>query len=141
MDRKCALCGKPLDVFNNSGICDECKNGKFEYNEKVKNYNNINNIDQEKSLDIILTIFAFVGIVNPVFLIIGLILGKSSLKNGNEIKGYKLLKAVSILYLLFIIGAILLYIKYPIIKENNSNNGIIDYEESYTNIEDFEYED
>lgn len=141
MDKKCALCGKPLDVFNNSGICDECKNSKFEYNEKVNNYNNTNNIDQEKSLNIILTIFAFVGIVNPVFLIIGLILGKNSLKNGNEIKGYKLLKTISILYLLFIIGAILLYIKYPIIKENNSNAEIIDYEESYTNIEDFEYED
>lgn len=123
MDKKCALCGKPLDVFNNSGICDECKNSKFEYNEKVKNYNNTNNIDQEKSLNIILTIFAFVGIVNPVFLIIGLILGKNSLKNGNEVKGYKLLKTISIIYFIIIVIAVILFTQHSIEKiETNDNS-------------------
>lgn len=122
MDKNCALCGKPLDVFNNSGICDECKNSKFEYNEKVKNYNNTNNIDQEKSLNIILTIFAFVGIVNPAFLIIGLILGKSSLKDGNEVKGYKLLKTVSIIYFIIIIIAIILFTQHSIEKIETNDN-------------------
>lgn len=116
MDRKCALCGKPLDVFNNSGICIECKNGKIEHDGKVENYRNeINAKEFEKYnvLNFLIIIFCVIGVANPIFLLISLILGKNAKKDGYDLFGYKMAKIILVLEIIFILVLILLYFIFP----------------------------